>query len=882
MERPIAASKDLISELNRIGKQLNLDPSIFSVDKLEQALRYSEARFKLIFNNAVVGIAVVDSNGRFIDANQTWLDMLGYTLSELQELGVRDVSVAAEEVIDPRTHQSAGQYIQVEKRYRRKDGTEFWGNLCVGKIEDPDGKIVGMVGVIIDITERKEAVQHLQENEVKLDALYESMAQGVVYQNQSGEIIEANPAAQTILGLSLDQMQGRTSTDPRWRAIKEDGTDFDGDAHPAMVALKTGKPVRDVIMGVFNPQDEELRWLNVNAIPQFREEETAPYQVFTTFCDMTDRFRVESEVRNRLAFEQAYVNISSRFIKDLDMDLAINATLADIGELCGADRAYLFQFFIGGKRMDNTHEWCADSVSAEKENLQRLQTADFPWLISQLNMGDPLLIDDIDHLPTAAAALQSNLQAQNVQALIALPVYAAGQLAGFLGIDFLSGKEKWDERDQTLLRITAEIIGHALERKQNRDTLQRAYDWQEAIFEGSRDAIMISDERGQIIAVNQAASKITGHSIEALTNIPLSSLHDEDGFGTFFSIQKRVLAGEEITSQAVVKQPDGGEIATEFSSRRIIIDGTPYMHTVARDISRRTRTEETLRQTETRLHTILNNAPLVLWSVDEAGEFVLSVGKGLESLGLAPGEVVGRSVYEVYKDYPAIIQDVEKALKGIIHTTVQEVNGIYYETRFAPLMDDNSTPEGCIGISVDITERKKIENQLTYLATHDVLTGLPNRMAFNDRLSLALSLARRNQDQLAIFLLDLDNFKEVNDSLGHDSGDKLLKIAGERLREVTRKNDLVARIGGDEFMIMISDLNAIKDTKIIAEKILGAFRKPFKFNDHEFTITTSMGISIFPNDGDTSEDLKKHADIAMYRAKDLGRDKFEYFRKGTV
>ena len=83
-------------------------------------------------------------------------------------------------------------------------------------------------------------------------------------------------------------------------------------------------------------------------------------------------------------------------------------------------------------------------------------------------------------------------------------------------------------------------------------------------------------------------------------------------------------------------------------------------------------------------------------------------------------------------------------------------------------------------------------------------------------------------------------------------------------------------------MIMISDLNAIKDTKIIAEKILGAFRKPFKFNDHEFTITTSMGISIFPNDGNTSEDLKKHADIAMYRAKDLGRDKFEYFRKGTV
>jgi diguanylate cyclase (GGDEF)-like protein len=150
-------------------------------------------------------------------------------------------------------------------------------------------------------------------------------------------------------------------------------------------------------------------------------------------------------------------------------------------------------------------------------------------------------------------------------------------------------------------------------------------------------------------------------------------------------------------------------------------------------------------------------------------------------------------------------------------------------------------------------------------------------MAFNDRLSLALSVARRSQGQLAILLLDLDNFKDVNDSLGHDSGDKLLKEAGDRLRDIVRKHDIVARMGGDEFMLLITEFGKIQDVQVIAEKILSAFRTPFEFNGHQFNITTSIGIATFPKDGDTAEDLKKHADIAMYRAKDLGRDKYQFY-----
>ena len=156
----------------------------------------------------------------------------------------------------------------------------------------------------------KRAEEALRESEEKYRTLFETMAQGVVYQAADGRITSANPAAERILGLTLDQMQGRTSMDPRWKAIHEDGSAFPGETHPSMVALKSGKEVRNVVMGVFNPLYDEYRWININAVPQFKSGEDKPYQVYTTFDDITERERAEealqeSEEEYRLLVENA-------------------------------------------------------------------------------------------------------------------------------------------------------------------------------------------------------------------------------------------------------------------------------------------------------------------------------------------------------------------------------------------------------------------------------------------------------------------------------------------------------------------------------------------------------------------------------------------------
>jgi len=166
------------------------------------------------------------------------------------------------------------------------------------------------------------------------------------------------------------------------------------------------------------------------------------------------------------------------------------------------------------------------------------------------------------------------------------------------------------------------------------------------------------------------------------------------------------------------------------------------------------------------------------------------------------------------------------------------------------------------------------QTKIKYLAYHDHLTGLPNRLFLSEQLNHAISLSGRNRKMLAIMFLDLDDFKIINDSMGHDIGDLLLVKVSKTLVNTLRKCDIVSRIGGDEFVILIEDLEDIANISIVAEKILKRFNKPFKINNQDCFVTTSIGIAIYPPNGETAEVLMKNADIAMYKAKDKGKNKY--------
>jgi diguanylate cyclase (GGDEF)-like protein/PAS domain S-box-containing protein len=184
---------------------------------------------------------------------------------------------------------------------------------------------------------------------------------------------------------------------------------------------------------------------------------------------------------------------------------------------------------------------------------------------------------------------------------------------------------------------------------------------------------------------------------------------------------------------------------------------------------------------------------------------------------------------------------------------------------------------GLVCVVRDVTERTYAEEQIKHLAYHDALTGLPNRLLFKDRLTVALSHAQRDRSRLAVLFLDLDRFKVINDSLGHNVGDQLLQAVAARVHACVRESDTVARLGGDEFTLLLPTLARAEDAAVVAQKILEAIRYPFHIEGREFFTTTSIGISLYPEDGTDAATLIKNADTAMYQAKEEGRDNYQLF-----
>jgi diguanylate cyclase (GGDEF)-like protein len=198
----------------------------------------------------------------------------------------------------------------------------------------------------------------------------------------------------------------------------------------------------------------------------------------------------------------------------------------------------------------------------------------------------------------------------------------------------------------------------------------------------------------------------------------------------------------------------------------------------------------------------------------------------------------------------------------------------WFLMRVTPLQSQRG---GVVVIHIDITERKQAEEMVHHLAYHDPLTGLPNRVLFNDHLTLELAHARRNKCMVAVIFLDLDRFKTINDTLGHAIGDQLLQEVAKRLRSCLREGDTVARLGGDEFMLLLPGITHGEDVAKVVRRILEVLKPPFNLDGHELHITSSMGISLYPSDGGDAETLIKNADAAMYRTKEQSRGTYQFY-----
>lgn len=319
------------------------------------------------------------------------------------------------------------------------------------------------------------------------------------------------------------------------------------------------------------------------------------------------------------------------------------------------------------------------------------------------------------------------------------------------------------------------------------------------------------------------------------------------------------------------------------------VRGTPLPDggfvTIYTDITERKLTEKALRASEAELRLLTDNVPAMILYVDRSMHCVFANRRYADFFGLGVADIVGKPLREIVGDvaYGNLEAHFQQALQGhpvSYQRMVQFKNGEQrcIDVRLVPRAPEQGKIPGCYSMAIDITEQQQAAEHIRHLAHHDSLTGLPNRLLFNDRLGQAISLAKRDSLRFALLYLDLDRFKPVNDTLGHNAGDEVLRNAANRIQGQVRESDTVARVGGDEFTVILRDISSRESVATVAEKIIATLARPFQFErqDQRVHISTSIGIAMYPDDAQDHETLVKLADAAMYSAK-LRRSCFRFF-----
>ena len=418
--------------------------------------------------------------------------------------------------------------------------------------------------------------------------------------------------------------------------------------------------------------------------------------------------------------------------------------------------------------------------------------------------------------------------------------------------------------------------------------------WFSATLHCVVDAVIATDPDQTVRFMNPAAETLTGWKAEEAQGRPIAEvfmLHRVDEASQKESIIQRVIrenivAGVDYGDE--VEARDGRRFPVDHSVAPIrdADDGVMGAVIVFRDVSVRLQVEESLRNSEERFRNAFDFAPVGMALVALGGKF-LQVNQALCTLlGIAQAELLTLTQSELTHgaDLQLEHDHLNLLLTGVTPATQFEKrfqlrnNTARWTLVSISLLRDVDEPRCYLYQVHDLTQRKETEFQLARLAHFDPLTGLANRLRLRDESEHMLNTARRRREAMAVMFLDLDHFKFINDSLGHDAGDQLLITVANRLKAGVRETDLVARLGGDEFVILVGDITQASDISIITQKILATLAEPWRFNEQNFTISTSIGISMYPEDGPDMRTLFSHADSALYDAKAEGRNKAQFYR----
>ena len=448
-------------------------------------------------------------------------------------------------------------------------------------------------------------------------------------------------------------------------------------------------------------------------------------------------------------------------------------------------------------------------------------------------------------------------------------------------------------------------LNYILERKESRSALSESEERFQVMSDASPLGIFLSDAQGDCIYTNAAYHTISGQTLdETLGTNWTEAIHPDDRQQAVKEWHAAVNKREPFLAEVRFVRSDNTMVWTRLNAAAINSKANKkaqgYVQ-IVEDISDRKAIETILRVSEDALFDQQERAQVTLNSIGDAVLTTNLAGKisylnrTAETMtGWSLKEALGLPLEDVFKVIDADSRQpppnpVRRALKA--NKTIKLPSNcllvrrdgaeIPIEDSIAPIRNRLGAISGAVIVFHDVSDARAMAKKILHMAQHDVLTGLANRTLLTERLTRALGLAKRKQKKIGLLFIDIDNFKNINDSRGHAVGDRLLQIIARRLESVVRVTDTVCRQGGDEFVVLLTEIEHSEDAAHVADKMIAAFAAPQQIHEQPIAVTLSIGISLYPNDGSNVDALFQRADSAMYRAKMCGRNNYQFYSSGV-
>ncbi len=798
----------------------------------EDALGKDETSLRSLLQHVLDVVAVLDADGTLRYVSPAIEGMLGYAPEEVIGTVVCDyvhpddleraLGTLAEMLVTP------GVLPPLEFRARRADGT--WRYVEVmrnNRLGDP-----GVDGVVInvrDVTERKESEEALRRLSSRNQLLLDSAGEGIYGLDQEGKVTFVNPAAAALTEYDAEDLVGKDQHELIHHS-RPDGTPYPREECPIHATIRDGE-VRQVDDEVFWRKDGTSFPVEYTSTPILEDGEIVGTVV--TFTDVTGRKQAEEALKES---EERYRTLMEQSVEPI----------------------YLYD--AETKRILESNAAFRSLMGFSEEELLGMRIYDF------IDHDD----EDIDrHVERSLKQRQRHIGERRYRRKdgSVILVDTSASVISYGGRTALCAVS----RDVTERREAEEAVRKSEARLAEAQRLAHLGGWE---WDVQTDEISWSDEVYRIYGLKP-------QSVVPSFDRFMEVVHPDDRNLVRTIIDEALDGGRPYDVEHRVVRPDG-EVRVVHRRAEVVRGegGVPLrMIGTVHDITERKVAEQRLRETEERYRTVVEQQTELVCRFLPDLTLTFANGAYCRYFGQEPKELIDESFLDHIpeEDHAYYVEDLSELTPGNPTRTVEHrVFDAEGEVRWqqwtdTAIFDAAGRPVEYQSVGRDVTERRALEERLENLALHDPLTSLPNRRLFVDRLEQALRRTRRREEiGLAVLFMDLDGFKVVNDSLGHDTGDRLLVEVAKRLRGCLRPEDTLARFGGDEFTVLIEEVRVLDDAVTVAERITDELREPFTLDGRELYVVASIGVALGNASTKAPEELLREADTSMYRAKDEG------------